>query len=142
MNDTYIYRLLSSGVIDTSFGTASSTVVPNLQHGIRLAPDGKIVLGGIDTTNLANNALIFTRLTADGAVDTSFGTNGRTDVLLVDAVASGQGFNLEVTADGKILYAYPYGARSDEIDSAVLERVPLVRSVSFTWTGVADPCPN
>lgn len=39
-------------------------------------------------------------------------------------------------------YAYPYGARSDEIDSAVLERVPLVRSVSFTWTGVADPCPN
>jgi hypothetical protein len=39
-------------------------------------------------------------------------------------------------------FAYPYGARSSEIDAAMLEHVPLVRSVSFTWTGVADPCPN
>jgi peptidoglycan/xylan/chitin deacetylase (PgdA/CDA1 family) len=39
-------------------------------------------------------------------------------------------------------YAYPYGARTSEIDAAMLERVPLVRSVSFTWTGVADPCPD
>jgi len=39
-------------------------------------------------------------------------------------------------------YAYPYGARTSEIDSAMLDRVPLVRSVSFTWSGVADPCPN
>lgn len=39
-------------------------------------------------------------------------------------------------------YAYPYGARTSQIDAAMLERVPLVRSVSFTWTGVADPCPD
>lgn len=39
-------------------------------------------------------------------------------------------------------FAYPYGARTSEIDAALLDRVPLVRSVSFTWTGVADPCPN
>jgi hypothetical protein len=39
-------------------------------------------------------------------------------------------------------YAYPYGARTSEIDEALLARVPLVRSVSFTWTGVADPCPH
>lgn len=39
-------------------------------------------------------------------------------------------------------YAYPYGARSSEIDTVLLRHVPLVRSVAFTWTGVADPCPN
>jgi peptidoglycan/xylan/chitin deacetylase (PgdA/CDA1 family) len=39
-------------------------------------------------------------------------------------------------------YAYPYGARTSEIDDAMLEHVPLLRSVSFAWTGVADPCPN
>jgi hypothetical protein len=39
-------------------------------------------------------------------------------------------------------YAYPYGARTSEIDRAVLEHVSLVRSVSFTWSGVADPCPR
>jgi len=40
-------------------------------------------------------------------------------------------------------FAYPYGARTAEIDRAVLEHVPLVRSVSFTWTSPAtDPCPH
>lgn len=39
-------------------------------------------------------------------------------------------------------YAYPYGARTSEIDDALLDHVQLVRSVSFTWSGVADPCPN
>jgi hypothetical protein len=37
-------------------------------------------------------------------------------------------------------YAYPYGARTAEIDAALLRYVDLLRSVSFTWTGVADPC--
>jgi len=38
-------------------------------------------------------------------------------------------------------YAYPYGARTSELDDALLVHVPLVRSVAFTWTGIADPCP-
>lgn len=37
-------------------------------------------------------------------------------------------------------YAYPYGSRTSELDAAMLEHVDLVRSVSFTWTGPADPC--
>lgn len=39
-------------------------------------------------------------------------------------------------------YAYPYGARTAELDRALLAHVPLVRSVAFTWTGPADPCPH
>jgi hypothetical protein len=39
-------------------------------------------------------------------------------------------------------YAYPYGSRTTETDDAILARVPLLRSVTFTWSGVADPCPE
>ncbi len=40
-------------------------------------------------------------------------------------------------------FAYPFGARTSEIDHAILRHVPLVRSVSFTWSSIAtDPCPH
>ena len=40
-------------------------------------------------------------------------------------------------------FAYPYGARTDETDRAILERVPILRSVAYTWDSPAtDPCPN
>jgi hypothetical protein len=39
-------------------------------------------------------------------------------------------------------YAYPYGSRTGEIDDALLRHVDLLRSVSFAWSGPADPCPD
>jgi len=40
-------------------------------------------------------------------------------------------------------YAYPYGSRTNELDRELLERVSLVRSVSYTWSSIAtDPCPH
>jgi Polysaccharide deacetylase len=39
-------------------------------------------------------------------------------------------------------YAYPYGARTGEIDDAVAKRVPVLRSVAFSYTMVQDPCPR
>ena len=108
-NDTYVYRLLANGQIDTSFGTAGVTVIAKLVHNVRLTSDGKIVLGGLDSTQAANNALIFTRLTADGVVDTTFGTNGTTQVFLLDAVQGGIS-HLELALDGKLLFAYSFGA--------------------------------
>ncbi len=39
-------------------------------------------------------------------------------------------------------YAYPFGARTRETDEAILEHVPILRSVSFSYTGVVqDACP-
>lgn len=38
-------------------------------------------------------------------------------------------------------YAYPFGARTSELDDAMLAHVPLLRSVAFSVQGVADPCP-
>jgi peptidoglycan/xylan/chitin deacetylase (PgdA/CDA1 family) len=39
-------------------------------------------------------------------------------------------------------YAYPFGARTGELDEAVARRVPVIRSVAFTYTLVDDPCPR
>lgn len=41
------------------------------------------------------------------------------------------------------VFAYPFGARTGELDRAVLEHVDLVRSVSFAFGDplVSDPCP-
>ncbi len=41
-------------------------------------------------------------------------------------------------------FAYPYGARTSELDRAILEHVALVRSISWTIRSplVADPCPE
>lgn len=41
-------------------------------------------------------------------------------------------------------FAYPFGARTSEIDRAVLDHVELVRSISWTIRSplIADPCPE
>lgn len=39
-------------------------------------------------------------------------------------------------------FAYPFGARTDETDHAILEHVTLVRSVAFTFEGEGGPCPR
>lgn len=39
-------------------------------------------------------------------------------------------------------YAYPFGARTDELDEALLEHVGLLRSVSFSFSLANSPCPR
>jgi peptidoglycan/xylan/chitin deacetylase (PgdA/CDA1 family) len=38
-------------------------------------------------------------------------------------------------------YAYPFGARTDELDTALLAHIGVLRSVTFTYEGVESPCP-
>jgi len=39
-------------------------------------------------------------------------------------------------------FAYPFGARTGELDRAIAKRVPVIRSVAFSYTGVESPCPH
>jgi hypothetical protein len=39
-------------------------------------------------------------------------------------------------------FAYPFGARTGEIDDAIAKRVPILRSVAFTYALVESPCPH
>ena len=52
----------------------------------------------------------------------------------------------ELRADGYPVtsFAYPFGARTRELDAALLEHVTRIRSVSFSHDGpaIVDPCPE
>jgi peptidoglycan/xylan/chitin deacetylase (PgdA/CDA1 family) len=39
-------------------------------------------------------------------------------------------------------FAYPFGARTGELDDALVKRVPILRSVAFTYMFVESPCPH
>lgn len=43
----------------------------------------------------------------------------------------------EVTA-----FAYPFGARTSELDDAIAKRVPVIRSVEFAYALTESPCPH
>jgi hypothetical protein len=49
----------------------------------------------------------------------------------------------DLRADGYPIaaYAYPFGARTDELDQALLAHVTVLRSVAFTYPEVSSPCP-
>ncbi len=51
------------------------------------------------------------------------------------AVLRDAGF--EVTA-----FAYPFGARTGELDDAITKRLPILRSVSFSYDLIQSPCPR
>ncbi len=70
-----VRRYNADGSLDMTFGTAGVTDVPvaNLRDMI-VSPDGSIVLLGAVGNNGVNGLLV--RLTASGAVDTLFGSNG------------------------------------------------------------------
>jgi hypothetical protein len=39
-------------------------------------------------------------------------------------------------------YAYPFGARTSELDEAILRRVSIVRSIDYAFDPVQAPCPH
>jgi peptidoglycan/xylan/chitin deacetylase (PgdA/CDA1 family) len=39
-------------------------------------------------------------------------------------------------------FAYPFGARTGEIDAGIAKRVPVIRSVAFSYPEVESPCPH
>jgi hypothetical protein len=39
-------------------------------------------------------------------------------------------------------FAYPFGARTEQLDRAIGKRLPVLRSVAFTYAIVGDPCPR
>lgn len=142
LENAVISRFNQDGSPDTGFADNGVAIVPlsdDAGNGtferVALQPDGKIVAagyaiglfgtGGYNSTNPA-----VARLTTNGSLDTTFGTNGK--VILATNFNANDQFNaLHLQSDGKILAggsaSYPF---------------PYIRSVFYltrlTGTGVAD----
>jgi uncharacterized delta-60 repeat protein len=94
-------RLTPAGVLDTTFGTGGKTSfqlsAPGGINAAALQPDGEIVVVGSNSQDV-----VVGRMTAGGAVDTSFGTAGSTTV---DTTAQNIAKGLVLQPDGRIVVA-------------------------------------
>jgi uncharacterized delta-60 repeat protein len=97
-----IWRFDADGTPDTTFGVDGEAVLPDSDLGIAcemaLQPDGRIVTGGADF-----GTPVFARFTADGAIDTSFGTAGVVEPASWQGDDNVQVRDLVVRPDGRIV---------------------------------------
>jgi len=81
-----VLRLTARGQLDGTFGTAGVTTIPvgSIAQSMAVQKDGRILVGA---SNLNENGrpMVVVRLMPSGAVDHSFGTNGKTEILFWDA---------------------------------------------------------
>ena len=103
-----VARLLSTGALDPNFGLAGLAFVPGVSNrnesilALRLQPDGKIVAGGISSRLTGGDmAFLGLRLTADGAIDPTFGSGGRALAAFGSSLAVGRAVALQ--GDGGIV---------------------------------------
>ncbi len=106
--DMFVGRFTAGGVVDASFGTDGFTLYngteENIAYDCLLDAEGRILVGGTTGgTFFDNRDLTVWRLTADGAFDPSFNTDGvaAAEVLgFVDEINA-----IALQADGKLVVA-------------------------------------
>lgn len=122
-------RFFQNGVIDSTFGTNGIFLVPFSHNytgfgSLMLQPDGKVLITGTRSNPIAFYEFHTLRLTANGVIDTSFGTNGFVNVNFNSYVACHDGL---VYPNGNILLAGRYPPNNEDAGFAQL-----------TSTGVLD----
>lgn len=134
-----IRRYLSNGQPDSGFGVGGTlvlteSVVGGMRRGMASVADaiwlddGKLLVVGSG----GDRGFVFQRFHADGSLDTSFGSNGRTLVKLSSSVEYDEPAALAVQADGKILAS---GYASMQYSGAPSKDFAVVR---LTANGLPD----
>jgi len=101
-----IYRLNANGTIDTSFGTGGSTLIaspdtsPAQVDGMNVSADGKIIVVGVLRSSGDDQTLI-SRYSANGTLDTTFGTNGF--AFAGTGTSGNSAFTVNVLPDSRLL---------------------------------------
>jgi uncharacterized delta-60 repeat protein len=114
-NDFIALRLGEAGALDPSYGTNGAITIDlrvqggmasvDSAGGMALTPSGQAVLGGY-RSNMSDNTYGLARLTATGALDPTFDTDGYATPGFVPAGANSQtAFGVAVQPDGRILLA-------------------------------------
>jgi uncharacterized delta-60 repeat protein len=129
-------RYNPDGSLDLSFGTGGKVItdtgVSTESKALAVQPDGKIVVIGAYGINLHSTVVV--RYTADGALDTSFGTNG-----IFFSVLLGPR-DIAIAADNKIYIAGSSGLFSSPNWGVQLARINAngTADTSFGNNGVAS----
>tara|TARA_R110001606_G_scaffold72450_1_gene166706 strand:+ start:18617 stop:24574 length:5958 start_codon:yes stop_codon:yes gene_type:complete len=106
-DDFAVARYNTDGSLDATFGTAGKVITPigtfdDYGWSLAIQSDDKIVVAGY-SFNGSNEDFALVRYTSNGALDTSFDTDG----ILTTAIGTGddQAFAVAIQSDGKILAA-------------------------------------
>ncbi len=99
-------RYKTDGTLDATFGTAGIATVTfdgfgDSAFGVAAQSDGKVVVAGLSLDGGSNNRVALCRLTALGALDTAFGTGGKTTTAFGGSAA----FALALLPDDRIIVA-------------------------------------
>jgi uncharacterized delta-60 repeat protein len=105
--DFALVRYTSGGALDTTFGTDGKVTTAigsnhDVCYGVALQSDGKIVVAGY-SHNGSNRDFALVRYLSSGALDTTFGADGK----VTTAMGSGDdvGYGVALQSDGKIVVA-------------------------------------
>jgi uncharacterized delta-60 repeat protein len=102
----WVVRLTSTGALDTTFGVGGKAIInptAGQSHEFldaAVQADGKVVVSG-----LINSRFGVARLTADGALDTAFGTGGYATATFSLTGGTDRAFGIALQPDGKIVAA-------------------------------------
>ena len=120
--DMAVVRLTSAGALDTAFDSDGKVTVAvgsgdDEARGIALLADGGIVIAG-ESHNGSNDDIAVARLTAAGAMDTAFSTDGKVTV----AVGSGAdaGYAVAISSSSQVVVAGTSAGSDDDVAVVVL----------------------
>ncbi|MBS1153383.1 MAG: uncharacterized protein H6Q89_5081 [Myxococcaceae bacterium] len=144
---TTLYRMLPDGSLDASFGVGGAVVVQVFNSSPTLScllvqPDGKIVLCGADSGDSVDPTFV-ARLSADGALDPTFGSSG---VMKVKAPAGSRLMlrSAALQGDGKLVLAGMIRGLSSAPWRAAVWRITPGGAFDETFgaRGKAEPYPG
>jgi uncharacterized protein (TIGR02145 family)/uncharacterized delta-60 repeat protein len=101
-DDMYIVKLTATGALDTSFGSNGTRTIGgtgvDIARAVTTTSDGGYIIAGwTNSFGAGNDDMYIVKLTATGALDTSFGSNG---TRTIGGVSSDQAFDITSTSDG------------------------------------------
>ncbi len=136
--DIVVAKLTSTGQLDATFGTGGKTTIDNkskvdIARSMAVQPDGKIIVGGE-----SGNIFMVCRLTAAGALDNTFGTNG---IVTAQPINSNTTTTCKVLLqkDGKIVLV-GYGSDANNNSSMSIARFDSkgVLDATYGTNGIAE----
>lgn len=123
LNDAFFSKRFANGAIDSSYGlNGYSSAVPFTNAAAAILNDGKIVIVGSQS---GSTSFFVARLKANGALDSTFGTNG-----LQTTLFSGASFarSVAIQSDGKIVVT----------GSTTVNSIPYFATVRYNLDGSLD----
>ena len=112
--DFAVVRYNADGSLDTTFGTGGTGKIltpvgagtsNDFGNSVTVQADGKIVVAGYGASSQAGNDFAVVRYTANGTLDTTFGTGGKIVTPIGAGTSNDYAYSVTVQADGKIIVA-------------------------------------